>query len=156
MDWHIHCFFSRKIISVEIELQRRRIMKLLIYAAPSNTVGRDLRKGIRSSGLAAGVETAYFPSLPALDRHLRKPLGISPIGILIPSDVDELTSLIEMRALLRGMRLILILPAGNQQNKAHLRGHMLFPRFITHTDKNLEEVTAVLWKMIDAARGVAA
>lgn len=130
-------------------------MKLLIYTAPSNTVGRDLRKGIRSTGLEARVETIYCPSLPALEKQLRKPLGISPIGILMPPDVDELAALIDMRRLLRGMRLILILPAGHPQKRALHRAHMLCPRFITQADKNLEEVTAVLWKMMDAVCAVA-
>lgn len=128
-------------------------MRLLIYATPANAVGRDLRKTIQSSGLEADIDTAYCPSLVALDKQLRKPLGVSPIGIMIPSDEDELAALISMRHLLRGMRLILILPAGLQPNIAHAQAHMLQPRFITHADKNLEEVTAVLWKMMDAVCG---
>jgi hypothetical protein len=125
-------------------------MKLLIYAAPSSTVGRDLRKRINSTRLETGAETAYCNSMSALEKHLRKPLGISPVGILIPSDDDELAALIGMRHLLSGMRLILILPSSLQPNFAHARAHMLRPRFITSADKNLEEVTAVLWKIKDS------
>lgn len=123
------------------------IMQLMIYATPSNTVAQDLRKKIRSMGLETGTETIYCPSLSVLDKHLRKPLGLPPIGILIPSDDDELTALIGLRHLLRGMRLILILPTCRQPNIAHARAHLLCPRFVTDAEKNLEEVTAVLWKM---------
>lgn len=130
-------------------------MKMLIYAAPSNTVGRDLWERIRSTELETGAETAYCPSLLALDEQLRKPLGMCAIGILIPSDDDDLAALIDMRHLWRGMHLILILPTTLQSNFAHARAHMLRPRFITDAEKNLEEVTAVLWKMMDAVCGVA-
>jgi hypothetical protein len=130
-------------------------MKLLIYATPANTIGRDLIERIRSTGIETGAETAYCPSLSALDKQLRKPQGLSPIGIMIPSDDDELAALIGMRHLLRDIRLILILPNCHQPTVAHTRAHMLRPRFITYADKNLEEVAAVLWKMKDAVRGVA-
>jgi hypothetical protein len=134
------------------KLQRIGIMRLLIYATPANAVGRDLRKTIQSSGFEADTDTIYCSSLAALDKQLRKPLGRS-IGIMIPSDEDELAALIGMRHLLRGMRLILVLPASLQPNITQAQAHMLQPRFITHTDKNIEEVTAVLWKMMDAVCG---
>lgn len=130
-------------------------MRLLLYATPSNIVGRDLRKRIRSSWFETWTELAFCPSLAALDKQLRKPLGQSAIGILIPSDTDELAALIRMRHLLRGMRLILILPAGHQPDIVHARAHMLRPRFITDADKNLQEITAVLEKMMTAACDVA-
>jgi hypothetical protein len=131
------------------------VMKLLIYACPSNSVGRGLRKKLQSTGVEAWAEAAYCNSLVALDKHLRKPLGKSPVGILIPSDDDELAALIGMRYLLHDMRLILILADSHQPNIAHTHAHMLRPRFITYADKNLEEVIAVLWKMMDAVHGVA-
>jgi hypothetical protein len=140
---------------VELELQRKSPMRLLVYAAPSDTAGRDLRKSIRSSRLDAWTETTFCPSLAALDQQLRKPLGPSPIGVLMPSDTDQLAALLGMRHLLRGMRLILILPAIHQPDIVHARAHMLRPRFITYADKNLQEVTAVLWKMVEAVCGVA-
>jgi hypothetical protein len=130
-------------------------MKLLIYTSPSNAIGQDLLKTIRASGPEAGVETIYCPSLPALEKQLRSPLGLSPIGIMMPPDEDELAALIDMRRLLGGIRLILVLPPGHQQKEAHIRAHMLCPRFITHADRNLEEVIAVLWKMMETVCGAA-
>lgn len=123
------------------------IMQLMIYAAADNAVGRDLRKQIRSTGFEIGAGTIYCTSLTALEQQLRKPLGKSPLGILIPSDDDELAALTSMRRLMRDMRLILILPDSHKPNIAHARAHMLRPRFITYADRYLEEVTAVLWKM---------
>jgi hypothetical protein len=130
-------------------------MRLLVYAMPSNIVGRNLRSKIRSSRLDAWIETTFCPSLAALDEQLRKPLGPSPIGILIPSDTDQLATLLGMRHLLRGMRLILILPTSHQPDIVHARAHMLRPRFITYADRNLQEVTAVLWKMTEAVCDIA-
>jgi hypothetical protein len=130
-------------------------MRLLVYAASSNIVARDLRKKIQSSGFKTWTETAYCPTLAALDKQLRKPLGPAAIGILIPSDTDELAALLGMRHLLRDMRLILILPAGHQPDIVHALAHMLRPRYITYADKSLEEVIAVLWKMTAVVCGVA-
>ena len=129
-------------------------MRLLIYAAPSDMVGLDLQKRIRSSWFEAWTETAFCPSLAALDKLLRQPLGPSPIGILIPPDTDKLGALLGMRHLLRGMRLILILPAGCPPDIVHARAHMLHPRFITYSDK-IQEITAVLWKMMETVCDVA-
>ena len=126
-------------------------MQLLIYAASSNSIARDLRKRIQSIGLETWAGTTFCTSLAALDKQLRKPLGPSSIGIMIPSDDDELADLIGMRHLLRDMRVILILPPGARPDMGHTLAHMLRPRFITRTDENLDEVTAVLRKMMDAA-----
>jgi hypothetical protein len=130
-------------------------MKLLVYAAPAIDAARDLLDRIRSSGLHAGVETVHCPSLSSLDEQLRRPLGISPIGILIPSTESELAALIGMRHLLRDIRLILILTGSLRPDTPHARAHMLRPRFVSVADKNLDEVTAVLWKMMDTACGIA-
>jgi hypothetical protein len=126
-------------------------MQLLIYAASFNPIARDLRKRIQSIGPETWTGTTFCTSLMALDKQLRKPLGPSSIGIMIPSDDDELADLIGMRHLLRDMRVILILPPGARPDMGHTLAHMLRPRFITRTDENLDEVTAVLRKMMDAA-----
>jgi hypothetical protein len=137
---------------MSIELQRIQDMRLLIYAPPASDVGRNLRKSLHSFGFEAGNDTAFCPSLASLDKQLRKPLGRSPVGILIPGDDDDLAALIGMRHLLRDMRLILILPTGLHPNmtRALAQAHMLRPRFVTQADKSLEEVTAVLFKMMNA------
>jgi hypothetical protein len=130
-------------------------MQLLIYAAASNATGRDLREKIQSMGFETAVRITYCSSMLALDKHLRKPLGLSPIGIIIPSDDSELADLMGMRHLLRGMRVILILPTSHLPNIAHSRAHLLRPRFITYADVHLEEIIAVLRKMMDAVCAVA-
>ena len=96
-----------------------------------------------------GVDThsTYCASLNALDKYLRQPIGVSPIGILIPSDDGELAALIGMRHLLRDMRLILILPGNRTLDMASSSPHMLHPRFISYADGDLSDVTAVLSKM---------
>lgn len=125
-------------------------MQLLMYAAASNAAGRELWNRIQSMEFGSVAETIYCSSIMALDKHLRQPLGLSPIGIMIPSDDSELVDLIGMRHLLRGMRVILILPTDQPQDITHFRAHLLRPRFITYADAHPEEIIAVLWKMIGA------
>jgi hypothetical protein len=126
-------------------------MQLLIYAAASNAAGRVLRERIQSMEFESVAGTIYCSSIMALDKNLRQPLGLSPIGIMIPSDDSELVDLIGMRHLLRGMRVILVLPNDQPQNIIHSRAHLLRPRFITYADAHPKEIIAVLWKMIGAA-----
>ena len=120
-------------------------MQLLIYASSANTIGRDLKKKIRS--LELEILSTYCTSLVALKEYVRKPMGLSPICVLILSDERELTELIGMRELFRDMRLIVILPSTEQPNGAHTRAHLLRPRFISDADGDLGDVTAVICKM---------
>jgi hypothetical protein len=120
-------------------------MQLLIYASPLNMLGRNLQKKIKS--MDVDTHSTYCASLEDLNKYLRQPIGVPPIGILIPSDDGELAALIGMRHLLRDMRLILILPAMSTPDIANTRAHMLRPRFISYADGNLADITAVLRKM---------
>ncbi len=120
-------------------------MQLLIYASPLNMIGRNLEKKIKSMDVDA--HSTYCTSLKALDKYLRQPIDVSPIGILIPSDDGELAALIGMRHLLRDIRLILILSGNRNLDIADTRAHMLRPRFISYADGDLADVTAVLCKM---------
>jgi hypothetical protein len=125
-------------------------MQLLIYASPTNTIGRDLKKRIQS--LELEIPSTYCATLVALKKHVRQPMGLSPICVLILSEERELTELICMRDLLRDMRLIVILPSTEQPGSAHTRAHMLRPRFISDADGDLGDVTAVICKMKESVR----
>ena len=128
-------------------------MQLLIYASPDSAIGRDLEKRIRT--LQLEIPSTYCTSLMALAKLLRKPMELPSIGIILLSNEHELTDLIGMRHLLRDMRLIVVLPGSSQTNISHAQAHLLRPRFITYADKNLEEVTDVLWKMKTAVHHAA-
>ncbi len=120
-------------------------MQIMIYASPFNLIGRNLKKKIQSLNFAGHI--ICCTSLKALDNYLRQPIGVSTIGILIPSDDGELAALIGMRHLLRDMRLILILPQNHSQDTTNARAHLLRPRFISYADDKLSDVTGVLCKM---------
>ncbi len=121
-------------------------MQLLIYASPLNMIGRNLLKKIKSA--LADTHSTYCASLQALDEFLRRPIGVTPIGILIPSDEGELAALVGMRHLLRDMRLILVLPGNHASATVNSSiAHMLRPRFISYADGDLSDITAVLCKM---------
>jgi len=120
-------------------------MQLLIYASPFNLIGRNLEKKIQSLNLADHI--ICCASLKALDKYLRQPIGVTTIGILVPSDDGELAALIGMRHLLRDMHLILILPRNHTLDATNASAHMLRPRFISYADSELSDVTAVVCKM---------
>jgi hypothetical protein len=127
------------------------VMQLLIFASPFSRIGRNLQKKIQA--MDPGIQSTYCASLMALDKQLRKPNGVSPIGIFSPADESELAALIGMRHLLRDMRLILILPDNPGLDITSTSAHMLRPRFISYADSDLSDVTAVLSKMNGAECG---
>ena len=124
-------------------------MQLMIYVSPFSLMGRQMKKNIES--MPVNAQRTYCASLSSLETYLRKPKGISPIGILAPSNDGELAALIGMRHLLRDMLLILILPKCSPDGIPQSHIHMLRPRYISYADGDLSDVTAVLNKM-NAAR----
>ncbi len=119
-------------------------MQVLIYAAPFNTAGQRLLKGI--GALTCVQQCEYLVSIATLAHRLRQPFGQMAIGILVPSDQRELGDLVSMRHLMRDMRIVLVLPNGHADMLSD--GHVLRPRFVSYSDGDLSDVAAVVHKMI--------
>jgi hypothetical protein len=77
---------------------------------------------------------------------LRRPWSRCEIAILVAANNRELDRFLTLRSLLKDVKVILILP--DREPATALKGHKLYPRFISYIDNDLKEVLAVLKKML--------
>ena len=68
------------------------------------------------------------------------------IAVLLAASHKELQELLSIKELLQHIRIILLLP--DHENETIANGHKLYPRFLSYCDGNLDDVAAVLSKMI--------
>ena len=94
-------------------------------------------------------KVTYFRTLGALERRLRQPRHNIEIVLISISGAIEMAKLTEMRQLLMDLRLLLVLPKRNEDTVAW--AHKLGPRFIAYADNGVEQIGAVLSKMLEKA-----
>lgn len=87
-------------------------------------------------------------SLQTLKRHPWEGYGIA---VILATSREELEEFILIRNLMDGLSIILILP--DRERETILRGHYLYPRFVTYADSDLKDITAVLSKMVRNFKG---
>jgi hypothetical protein len=122
-------------------------MHLFIYAPPLNVACQRMLKNLQELDSVSYIK--YFASMKTLLDHLRRPLGVPCICILMPENTAELYELNQMRHLLRDIRIILILP--DRQPATISEGHALRPRYVSYADGHLTDVEAVVHKMTGMA-----
>jgi len=120
-------------------------MNLLIYVAPSNGVWERLRSVIPTTASSMKLDICH--SLDALSHRLRSPSADFTAAILVASSYQELLDLVTFSDLLTDLRIIMILPDRNKNTIA--KAHTLRPRFLTYLENGLNDVTAVLNKMLE-------
>jgi len=119
-------------------------MKVLYYGTTNNGAGKRLQKVIES--VVPIEDTEVFRDIEELGRRLRLPTCDLSISVFFTKSKAELFDLVLIKKLLLNLRIILILPDGD--NETITMGHTLFPRFVTYTDSDFKDVEAVLNKMI--------
>ena len=120
-------------------------IRLLLYTPASEGVGEQLRRMIEKLVPKNNVE--IYRSVESLSLRLRQPADDLPIAaVLLAARRGDLTELLSIRALLRDIRIILVLPDRDEDTIA--KGHTFRPRFVSYTDGNFMDVRFVLEKMI--------
>lgn len=117
---------------------------ILFYAVGNSSVVENLSK------LLAVHPVKRCRSFDAMIRCLKKPRHGLEIALLAVSGVGEMARIIEIRDLMRDLRLVLVLPERDDQTVAW--AHKLAPRFIAFADNGYAQVGAVLDKMIRSGR----
>lgn len=119
-------------------------MKVLYYGTTNNGAGKRLQKAIES--VVSIENTEVYRDIEQLDRRLRQPICDIIISVFFAKSKAELFDLILIKKLLLDLRILLILPDGD--NETITMGHTLFPRFLSYADSDFEDVKAVLRKII--------
>ena len=117
---------------------------MLFYAAQKNHAVERLER-ILAAQLPAH-KVMCCTSLGALEKRLRRPRCDLEIVLILVRDAIEMVRLTEMRALLLDLRLVLVLPKHDSDTVAW--AHKLGPRFIAYADGSIDQVAAVLDKML--------
>jgi hypothetical protein len=119
---------------------------MLFYAAEKNLAVENLEK-ILAEQLPA-QQVTYCTTMDAFEKRLRRPRREVSLVLISVCDAIEMIRLNQLRPLLLDMRLLLILPTREAATVAW--AHKLGPRFIAYADSRVEQVAAVLDKMLKA------
>lgn len=119
-------------------------MELIVYAKEQSGHGEKLEEIFRSLGKE--IHTELLSSLESLTDRLLSTNYEEAVVILTTDNRDDLTELLPVLPLFRRMRIILLLP--DQEPETIKIGYQLEPRFLSYIDMGLDEIQAVVKKML--------
>jgi hypothetical protein len=123
-------------------MEKRRTMNVLYYA--TGEAGDRLQQVIQDLDPREKLE--IYKSFETFSDRLRKPMDDIPVAVILAASEEDLLTILSIGHLLYDVRFILVLPDRDDPTVAI--GHSLRPRFLSYTDSDFREVTAVLGKMI--------
>lgn len=123
-------------------MDKRRMISVLFYA--TGEAGERLQRVIQD--LVPGDRLEIYRTFEGFSERLRKPMDDIPVAVILASNEDDLLTILSISHLLYDVRFILVLP--DREDPTVAIGHSLRPRFLSYTDSDFREVTAVLGKMI--------
>jgi len=121
-------------------------MDLLVYSQKEDRSAQKFSAQIDFHKTDRPIETIH--SVKQLEHRFRGPRTGQEkrIAVLFAADRQELARLFSIRDLMDGAKIILVLP--DYRKEMTSAGHRLLPRYIGYADSSLEDVIAVLKKMM--------
>ncbi len=116
---------------------------LIVYMSYANC-NEKMWNFIRTQSWYGQVEI-YF-TLDKFYQRLTQSGSSNAVTVLLIAKRQELENMVQYADLLCDQKIILVLPDRAQETLS--MGHALYPRFISYTDGDLQDVTSVLHKMI--------
>ena len=121
-------------------------MEVILYAPDSEQSG--IRERIGS--LIPQRRVRMYRTLEGLSERLHRPIGPETILIIDARSQENLSEVSSLHRLLRGVRTVIVVPDQNPTTVA--LAHQLRPRFLTYANSDLDDLAAVLRKMIESDR----
>jgi len=118
-------------------------MSLILYSSETET-GNRLQVLMKSAFPQKDLEVCK--TTDALCQKLQHCFDATVVVVLIAGSREDLHDLLSLQKLLSDLRIILILP--DRDRDTTRRAHDLRPRFLTYVDGNLDDVAAVVRKML--------
>mgnify|MGYP006294390283 CR=1 FL=1 len=118
-------------------------MRVLLYENGRSQRVKRIRERLESR---FPHEFEPLDSIEGLVYRLRHDRNYNWIAVVAVSDLEDLSALLSIREWLLDLRIILILPEIGRE--LTMSGHRLYPRYIAYGDGDLEDVAAVLEKML--------
>lgn len=123
-------------------MEKKKSISVLCYS--TGEPGERLQRMIQE--LVPRERLEIYRTFSSFSERLRKPTDDVPVAVILAASEDDLLTILSISHLLYDVRFILILP--DREDPTVAIGHSLRPRFLSYTDSNFREVTAVLGKMI--------
>ena len=117
---------------------------ILFYSAHNNRAAEIVEQQL------AEFKTVRCRSFETMDRRLRKPRHGLEVVLVMAVHLQEMVFVEEIQGLLRDLRLVLILP--DRDAKMVAQAHKLSPRFIAYADQSLDQIGAVMKRMMGTKR----
>jgi len=102
----------------------------------------------------SGGSLEVFTDLRSLAARIRKPKDAPSIAVVYNPNAPDLGALVSMRELLRGVRVLLVLP--DEDEETITLAHRVRPAYITYIDDGPSGIVSVLKRLAAAAGGSAA
>ena len=91
-----------------------------------------------------------FRTIEGLSERLHRPIDPETIVVIVASSLGTLSEILPLRRVLKDVRTVVVGP--DQDPKTVWVAHQLQPRFLTYTQGYLDDLAAVLRKMIESDR----
>ncbi len=117
--------------------------KLIFFAPLINEGDRQINNLIDSFTAVSSLE--IYRTIDSLSERLREPQKDNLVAVLFAISKETLSEIISIRDLLSSPRVIIVLP--DREADTIAKGHMLRPRFMTYSDTDFGEISAVIDKM---------
>ncbi len=119
-------------------------MNIIFYLPETTEVGKRIQKIVEKIEFQA--ETEVYRDMDGLSYRLRQPKAVPTIATILAATQKDLKELTSIQHLLSGIPTVVILPDREKETTAV--GYTFSPRFLTYVDSNLDEIVAVLDKMV--------
>lgn len=123
-------------------MEKKKTINVLCYS--TGEPGERLQRMIQE--LVPRERLEIYRTFSSFSERLRKPTDDIPVAVILAASEDDLLTILSISHLLYDVKFILILP--DREDPTVAIGHSLRPRFLSYTDSDFREVTAVLGKMI--------
>jgi hypothetical protein len=127
-------------------------MIVLFYSSPDQGGAQRFETRIQTKFPQMTVK--HFISIDSLSEEITKKTGHFTVIVFFISDRDELVDIVMLGDLLRGYRIIFILPDRDDETIA--LAHLMRPRFLSFGNDDLSSVIEVMDKMYHHQREVEA
>lgn len=119
-------------------------MNIILFAgSEEKDAGKRLLDKITADFSYEKIE--FFNHLSSFEKRIYGFPKKIDVVVILAASVNQLTRLLQFRDILEGIEILLILP--DQDKDTVSKGLSLYPRFITYTDSNFDDVSAVLGKL---------
>ncbi|MGD8847755.1 MAG: hypothetical protein PVJ84_12540 [Desulfobacteraceae bacterium] len=125
-------------------MEKEKDPVILFYSAHNNRPAAMVEQQLSE------FETVGCRSFEAMDRRLRKPCHGLEVVLVLVVDPQEMVFVEKIHSLLCDLRLVLILPGRDAGMVS--QAHRLSPRFIAYVDQDLDQIGAVIKRMMGAKR----